>query len=75
MKVGVIGCGMISEVYLKNITSKFAGVLEAVACADIFMGSAEKRAAQFGLKALTVEELLANREIEIVLNLTIPAAH
>lgn len=74
MKVGLIGCGMISEVYLKNCTERF-GNMEIKACADINAQSAEKRAQQFGILAMTVEELLADPEIELVLNLTIPDQH
>ena len=75
MKVGVVGCGMISEIYLKNITTEFSNVLQAYACADLNPAAAQARAEQFGLKAMTVDELIADPEIEIVLNLTIPAAH
>lgn len=75
VKVGIVGCGMISEIYLKNITTTFSGILEAVACADLNPAAAEVRAKQFGLQALPVEALIAHPEIEVVLNLTIPAAH
>lgn len=74
VKIGVIGCGMISEVYMNNITKRF-GNMELTACADLVDAAAEKRAEQFGIRACTVEELLADPEIEIVLNLTIPQAH
>lgn len=75
VKVGIVGCGMISEIYLKNITTIFSDVLEAVACADLNAAAAASRAEQFGLRALGVEELIAHPQIEVVLNLTIPAAH
>ncbi|MDE7331628.1 MAG: Gfo/Idh/MocA family oxidoreductase [Lachnospiraceae bacterium] len=74
MKVGLIGCGMISEIYLKNCTQRF-GNMEIKACADINRQAAEKRAGQFGIQAMTVEELLADPEIELVLNLTVPDQH
>ncbi len=74
VKIGVIGCGMISEVYMKNIRERF-GNLELVSCADILPEAAKKRAEQFHIKACSVEELLSDPEIEIVLNLTIPAEH
>ena len=44
-------------------------------CADLNMDAAKARAKEFGLKAETVKELLANPEIDIVVNLTIPATH
>lgn len=74
VKIGIIGCGMISEIYARNITQRF-GNLELAGCADIVAGAAEYRAAQFGARAMTVDELLADPEIEIVLNLTVPDQH
>jgi predicted dehydrogenase len=75
VKVGVIGCGMISAAYLKNCTQKY-DILDVVACADLMPELARKRAEEFNIpKVYTVEELLADPEIEIVINLTVPKAH
>jgi predicted dehydrogenase len=74
VKVGLIGCGNISAVYLKQ--SKMYDVFEIVACADIDMERAKARAAEFEVPvACTVKELLASPDIEIVLDLTVPQAH
>jgi predicted dehydrogenase len=74
VKVGVVGCGVISGIYLTNL-ARFNNV-EVVMCADIDAARARARAAEFGVPRVgTVEELVADPEIEIVLNLTIPAAH
>lgn len=73
VKVGVIGCGNISGIYLQN-GSRF-GHMEIVACADLMIERAQAKAAEFGLRALSVDALLADPEIELVINLTIPAAH
>ena len=73
--VGVIGCGMISEIYLQNMTTIFSNVLEVVACADMNRETAAKRAEQFSLRVETVDGLLADSEIELIVNLTVPAAH
>jgi predicted dehydrogenase len=76
VKVGVIGCGQISGIYLQNCTQTFNQILEVVACADLVPELARKRAEEFGVpRACTVEELLADPEIEAVLNLTAPKAH
>jgi predicted dehydrogenase len=72
-KVGIIGCGNISSAYI-NASRRF-GALNVVACADLDMARAEAKAAEHGLKALSVEALLADPEIEIIINLTVPAAH
>ncbi|NUK30274.1 Gfo/Idh/MocA family oxidoreductase [Parageobacillus sp. VR-IP] len=74
VKVGIIGCGNISGTYLKS--AKRFDSLEVVACADIDIEKAQKKAEEYNVpKACTVEELLADEEIEIVVNLTVPKAH
>ncbi len=74
VKVGVVGCGTISTVYFQ-IGQEFS-VLDIVACADLMPERAQARAQEFDIpRACTVEELLADPEIRIVINLTIPAAH
>jgi predicted dehydrogenase len=73
MKVGIIGCGTISKRYVTGC--HHFEILDLVACADIYMAAAEALAVEYGLKAMTVSELLADPEIELVINLTIPAAH
>ena len=74
VKVGVVGCGTISARYLA--TAQRLPILAVAACADMIVARAEARAAEFGVpKAGTVADLLADPEIEIVLNLTIPNAH
>ena len=54
MRVGVVGAGMISEIYLKNMIHRFDG-LEVVAVCSARMDSARRRAAQFGIEARTFE--------------------
>lgn len=71
--VGVIGCGNISAAYF-TLAPLFKGV-EMRACADIDVKAAQARAKEFGVRAETVEGLLAADDIDIVVNLTIPAAH
>ncbi|MBB3113047.1 putative dehydrogenase [Paenibacillus phyllosphaerae] len=76
VNVGLIGCGMISGIYLKNLTQVFNHVVNVTACADLVTELAKKRAEEFNVPAAcTVDELLADPEIEIVLNLTAPAVH
>jgi len=76
MKVGVVGCGMISAIYLKNCTQTFSRWLEVTAVADAVPELARKRAEEFQIpRVLSVDELLADPDIDIVLNLTAPVAH
>ncbi|MGV1897643.1 Gfo/Idh/MocA family protein [Agrobacterium vitis] len=73
LNVGIIGCGNISSAYF-TLAPLFKGIT-VVACADINMNAAELRAEEFGVKAQTVDELLANPDVDVVVNLTIPAVH
>ena len=71
--VGVIGCGNISAAYF-SLAPLFRGI-EMRACADLDRKMAQARAGEFGLRAESVEGLLASDDIDIIVNLTIPAAH
>ena len=72
--VAVVGCGTISREYLGNLTS-FPD-LRVLFCADIDLERAAKQAATYGVpESGTVDEALRHPDVEIVVNLTIPAAH
>ncbi|QRM57877.1 Gfo/Idh/MocA family oxidoreductase [Sinorhizobium sp. BG8] len=73
MRVGLIGCGNISEMYLSN--AALFDSYRYVACADLNPAAAEAKAKRYGLRAMSPEELIASDDIDIVLNLTVPAAH
>ncbi|MFY9970238.1 MAG: Gfo/Idh/MocA family oxidoreductase [Roseiarcus sp.] len=71
--IGVIGCGNISSAYL-TAAKKFP-ILDIVALSDANPAAAEGRAAEFGLPARSVDAVLSDPAVEIVLNLTVPNAH
>src|SRR6185312_16147165 len=71
--VGVIGCGNISAAYMRH-APLFRGI-EMRACADLDMKAAKARAKEFSLRAETVDEILTDPAIDIIVNLTVPAAH
>ena len=72
--VGVIGAGVISDQYLSNLTV-FPDV-EVRFIADIDESRAAAQAEKWGVPGSgSVDELLALDDVEIVVNLTIPAAH
>ncbi|HKX14125.1 MAG TPA: Gfo/Idh/MocA family oxidoreductase [Propionibacteriaceae bacterium] len=72
--VGVIGAGTISDTYLENLT-KFADT-EVLAIGDIVAEAAREKAAKYDIAAAgDVATVLDHPEVEIVVNLTIPAAH
>ena len=74
VKTAVIGCGMISGQYLENCVKRF-NVLDVVACADLVPERARKAAETYGLRVMTDEEIYADPDIEMVINLTYPTAH
>jgi predicted dehydrogenase len=72
--IGIIGTGNISSAYLRNLAAY--EYLKVTAVADLDLSRAESQAATYGVpKACSVDELLADNEIDLVINLTIPAAH
>jgi predicted dehydrogenase len=73
IKVGIIGCGNISPVYFK--AARRMQVLELVGCADMVYERAQARAKEYDTQAFTVDEMIAHPDVQIIVNLTIPAAH
>jgi predicted dehydrogenase len=72
--LGIVGCGTISSTYLK-VPLLFDN-LHIAACADIDLKRAQSQAEKYGVpRSCSVEELLADPDIDIVVNLTVPAAH
>jgi predicted dehydrogenase len=74
VKTAVVGCGVISDIYLQNMTSAFE-ILEVVGCSDKIPEQMEKQAQKYGIKPMKIEEILADKSIELVVNLTTPGAH
>ncbi len=77
--VGFIGTGNISSAYLRAITGheNMAGfpVLDVKGLADMRPEASQARAAEFGLRSMSIEEMLASSDIQLIVNLTIPRAH
>lgn len=71
--VGIIGCGNISSAYLR--LAPLFKALEVRAVADLDIAIAQARAAEFGVRAHSVDDLLAADDIDVIVNLTIPDAH
>ena len=71
--IGVIGCGTISSAYLAS-AKKFP-ILDIVALSDADPAAAEARAAEHGIPARSVDAVLSDPLVEIILNLTVPKAH
>ena len=75
LRVGVIGIGDISNVYLNNL--KKYDAVEVVACASRGLEKAQRKAAEHGIPKAYASgmELIADPDIDLVLNLTTPQAH
>lgn len=74
-KAGIIGCGNIADVYVRNIQTYFKN-LQIKSCAARHLEHARDLAEKYGIpQAVAVEEILADDDIDVVLNLTVPDAH
>src|SRR4051794_36325501 len=74
VRVGVVGTGAISGAYL-GMAKNFP-IVEMAACADMNMEAAAKKAEEFQIpRVCSVDELIADDSIDVVLNLTVPKAH
>jgi predicted dehydrogenase len=71
--IGLIGCGVISEAYLKGAAR--SKLVRVKSVADLNAEAAAARAEEFDVQAVPVETLLDDDEIQIVINLTVPVAH
>lgn len=72
--IGIVGCGNISRIYLEQ--ARTFDILEVKAVADVEMDRARLKAEQHAVPCVyTVDQMLADPEIEIVVNLTPPSAH
>ena len=73
VRIGLIGCGIISGDYLRAAAT--FDILRFVGCADIDPSAARRTEERFGVPAMSVDELLGRDDVEVILNLTVPAAH
>lgn len=73
LKVGIIGCGDISDAYLS--TGDTFDSYEIIACSNRTRSRAKEKADEYDIEAMDIDELLSNPEIDIVANLTPPLAH
>jgi len=74
LKVGLVGCGNICDVYFQNC--RRWPVLDIVACADLIAERAEKKAKEYDIpKACSVDEIMKDSNLDLVLNLTTPQSH
>jgi len=71
--VGLIGCGHISETYFRS--REYFNNINITACSDLKIDAAKKCASEYNIIAKNVDDLLADKNIDVILNLTNPTAH
>ena len=71
--IGLIGCGNIAETYFR--AQDYFNNIKFIACADKFPEVSKKCADEYNIKSLTVDEIIHDTNVDVILNLTIPQAH
>ena len=74
IRTAIVGCGVISEVYAETLKSKFS-IIELVACTDLDEKRMTDLAAKYQLRCMRWEDILVDKSIEMIINLTNPAIH
>lgn len=75
MKIGIIGCGNISDIYLKNLTSTFVNTQVWAVC-DLFEERALAAKEKYNIpNVFTFDEMLGCNDIQIIINLSTPQGH
>ncbi len=73
INVGLIGCGHIAETYFR--AHKYFNNFKIIKCADINIKAAQNCAKTYKIEFASVNEILKDKKIKVILNLTIPTAH
>lgn len=73
INVGIIGCGNISQAYATGCA--MFRILNLKSCSDLNPEVAKEKAEKFKIAAVSIEELLADPTIDLVINLTVPKVH
>ena len=75
INIGVVGCGNISSIYFENLTKLFTNTA-VYACADVIEERAKEASEKYDIShVLSTKELLNCKDIDIVLNITVPKFH
>ena len=71
--VGLVGCGHISETYFR--AQEYFNNIKIIKCADLNNEAADNCAKEYGIESVSLDNIFKDKDIEIILNLTIPKAH
>ncbi len=72
-KIGLIGCGHIAETYFR--AHKYFNNFKIIKCADINNAASKRCAESYDIKSVSVDKLLKDKDIQVILNLTTPNSH
>ena len=73
-RIGIVGCGVIAKVYAEKLSA--LPFIDLVACADLEAGRADAFARAHEIpRAMSVDALLGDAGVDVIVNLTIPQAH
>jgi predicted dehydrogenase len=76
LRVGIVGIGNISGIYLDNLTGMFGKRVKVTGAADIIFERAKKASADYKIKAFnSINDMLKDNDVDIVLNITPPKVH
>ncbi|MGO4199488.1 Gfo/Idh/MocA family protein [Rhizobium sp. YAF28] len=73
MKVGIVGAGNISATYVATL--HMFDFIRVKSIYDLYQEPARKLAEQFGVQSVSLDSMLADPEIGLIINLTTPTAH
>ena len=73
LNIGLIGCGHISETYFRS--RDYFNNINIIACADVNTEAAKKCASEYNVDFKSVDDLLDDKKIDVILNLTNPTSH
>ena len=75
IRTAVVGCGMISNIYIRNLKELFS-ITDLAAVCDRSPEAAKAKAETYGIgRTMSIDECASDPEIELVVNLTPPGAH
>ncbi len=74
LRAAIIGCGVISDIYIQSLQNKFK-IIDVVACFDLNEDKMANTANNYHLRAMSYEAILADDQIQMIINLTNPQAH
>lgn len=74
VRTAIIGCGMISDAYMATLTARFK-IIELVGCCDLNARKADEAARKYGIRVMTMEEVIEDTSIELVIDLTTAQSH